>query len=264
MNVISELTGIGFDRVSVLDGADCGVEARRLVLAFIRYEAAAGPESLYGGAVIHPYYPVSQAAYRAARQWTDSCRKAGLQVRLAPEVRVKPIFARLTFLRTGRNTLAYLPETGSRFHVQIFLADEDWEVTDRLTEPRAPECGECKKCREACPTGAIGEREFDPERCLRYWMLNGQTPPDFIREHMGNRLIGCDLCQACCPMNRPGTAKPLTVSLEKLMDGSAVGELRPLIGSNYARKGRLRLQAEVILSSLGQTRKESVNETPAD
>ena len=69
---------------------------------------------------------------------------------------------------------------------------------------------ECTACMDACSTGAISEPlKLDPRRCIAinaWWTQDGRTcvtsyiPPE-IREKMGTRVHGCDVCQEACPRN---------------------------------------------------------------
>ena len=257
-----ELLRRGFARVCVLDGEEAGIGSRRLILCIMPYRACAGEGNGEAAGVIHPYYPASQRAYRTAREAAAEMAEKGIRVRLANDIRVKRILNRLPFLKRGRNTLSYLPETGSRFHVQILACDEEIPVTDRLeTAEHEVMCLSCRRCAEACPGGAIREDGFEKERCLRWWMLNGKCPPEAIMRKMGNRLIGCDACESCCPHNAPGAGEPPAAPLRELLAGGDREALAGMIGSNYARKNRILIQACAIAASRG--RKELLPEIRA-
>jgi epoxyqueuosine reductase len=81
--------------------------------------------------------------------------------------------------------------------------------------PSADHCGTCRRCVDACPTGAIveGLRSVDSRKCLSYWNIEqrGEIPPELHRP-MGSWLLGCDICQEVCPWNaqseRRGRAAP--------------------------------------------------------
>ena len=251
--LVQKLRDAGIDRVIVLDGAECGQPACGSVLiALWGYEAEANPAR--EGAWIHPYYFASQRAYRAAREAAESVPGASLR----DDIRVKPIFARLPGFSQGYNTLSYVEGLGSRFHVQVIATQDALPPTHRLTDaPHPLPCGECRRCAAACPTGAIGEEGFHRERCLRNWMMSGKPVPTEARA-MGNRLIGCDDCQRCCPKNPvPKGEAHVAVPLEDLLadPGAACAMLRERIGANLSIPNRVLSQACLIA---GSTRREDL------
>ena len=81
------------------------------------------------------------------------------------------------------------------------LVPDDADVADG--------CGACRRCLDACPTGAIiAPGIVDARRCLS-WLL--QQPGSFPIEHraaLGERIYGCDDCQEVCPPNRRTAASP--------------------------------------------------------
>ena len=240
----------GFDRIAVLEGSEAGIPEKRLILCFSFYQGAdaTGP---HADAVIHPYYPVSQRSYRIAKSFVSEYSQKGWRIRLDNHIRIKSILDRLPFLQRGRNTLSYMNGIGSRFHIQIMTSEEEIPVTDHPEEkPHSVFCGDCRKCLAHCPGKAISETGFSKEKCLRFWMLNGLCPPEEIMEKMGNRLIGCDECENCCPHNAAGSSDVRTVSLKDIIAGNAAGSLREMIGSNYARKNRLQIQGCSIAASM--------------
>ena len=81
-----------------------------------------------------------------------------------------------------------------------------------LDEPSADHCGTCRRCIDACPTGAILEslRSVDSRKCLSYWNIEhrGEIPQELHRP-MGNWLLGCDICQEVCPWNAQSVRRGL-------------------------------------------------------
>jgi epoxyqueuosine reductase len=79
-------------------------------------------------------------------------------------------------------------------------------VTDVEIEPSPPlelDCGTCRLCVDACPTGALDEPGvLDSTRCLSYWTQAAEPVPEPYREELGSQVYGCDICQDVCPWNR--------------------------------------------------------------
>ena len=71
-------------------------------------------------------------------------------------------------------------------------------------------CGTCTRCLDACPAGALtATRELDARKCIAYLTLEHREPlVGNERQQIGNWLVGCDLCQECCPWNRRTRLSP--------------------------------------------------------
>jgi epoxyqueuosine reductase len=99
----------------------------------------------------------------------------------------------------GKNTLLITRRLGSWVVLGTL-------VTDRELEPTPPldaDCGSCRLCVDACPTGALDEPgTLDSTRCLSYWTQAPAPAPAPYREHLGAQVYGCDICQDVCPWNR--------------------------------------------------------------
>jgi epoxyqueuosine reductase len=79
-------------------------------------------------------------------------------------------------------------------------------ITDVEIEPTPPldlDCGRCRLCIDACPTGALDEPGvLDANRCLSYWTQAPVPVPEEYRAELGASVYGCDICQDVCPWNR--------------------------------------------------------------
>ncbi len=73
-------------------------------------------------------------------------------------------------------------------------------------------CGDCTKCIDACPTGALRpDGRFDTRRCISYLTTEhkGDIPAELAGK-IGDRLFGCDECTLACPYlkDAPHCANP--------------------------------------------------------
>ena len=97
----------------------------------------------------------------------------------------------------GKHTLLLNRHEGSWFFLGEIFTDLDLP-TDA---PVRDHCGTCRRCIDICPTDAIvAPYQLDARRCISYLTieLKGSIPEEF-RAAMGNRVFGCDDCQAVCP-----------------------------------------------------------------
>lgn len=148
----------------------------------------------------------------------------------------------------GKHTLLLSRDAGSYF----FLGEL---FTDLPLPPDAPvgeHCGSCRACLEVCPTRAIvGPYQLDARRCISYLTIEHQgSIPESLRPLIGNRIFGCDDCQAVCPWNK--FARPTdetdfrprhgldSAQLVALMRWSEVEFLERTAGSAIRRLGHVR------------------------
>lgn len=98
----------------------------------------------------------------------------------------------------GKNCALINPKLGSWFVLGEIL-------TDIYLEPDQPlqgNCGDCNRCLQACPTGALEEPyRLNAYRCVSYLTQTPGYIPRDLRQAMGRQIYGCDLCQQVCPHN---------------------------------------------------------------
>jgi ferredoxin len=204
-----------------------------------------------GCASISTYYFAAQEAYLKAREIVNKLGQMGESATLCNDVRLKPLLNRMKDFTQGRNTLHYHREYGSRFHIQVIGLGAYYPMDESILRQNNEECdmcGSCRKCHQLCPANAITDEGFCRERCLRQHMLESTPVPEQMRKLMGNRLVGCDICQQVCPYN---ARLPVSETagecfrLEDILkqDEDAMSHLSVLIGRNMARAGRVLAQA---------------------
>lgn len=100
----------------------------------------------------------------------------------------------------GRNTQLILPQLGSYFFLGELIVSVPADAYD---SPIPSDCGDCRRCLDACPMHALTDSgHIDARRCLSYLTIEQRGPlsPE-ARRAMGSTLYGCDRCQLCCPHN---------------------------------------------------------------
>jgi epoxyqueuosine reductase len=100
----------------------------------------------------------------------------------------------------GKHSNLLNRETGSWF----FLGEIYTDLPLPTDQPLKNHCGDCVRCIELCPTGAIvGPYQVDARKCISYLTIESrESIPVELRPQMGNRIFGCDDCQVACPWNR--------------------------------------------------------------
>lgn len=99
----------------------------------------------------------------------------------------------------GKNTMAITRRHGSWVVLGTLVTTVDIEPTP----PLELDCGSCRLCIDACPTGALDDPGvLDATRCLSYWTQAAAPIPLPYRSELGDTVYGCDICQDVCPWNR--------------------------------------------------------------
>jgi epoxyqueuosine reductase len=104
----------------------------------------------------------------------------------------------------GKNACLIHPGGGSF----LALAGMVLDVPLASGTPAANRCGSCRRCMDACPTGALIEPGVvDARRCLATWTIEcrGATPRE-LWPLQKDYVFGCDVCQAVCPHNAASAA----------------------------------------------------------
>jgi epoxyqueuosine reductase len=159
----------------------------------------------------------------------------------------------------GKNTMLITRTHGSWVVLGTLVTDVEIEPSKRL----GLDCGDCRLCIDACPTGALDEPgTLDATRCLSYWTQAPGSIPEEYREPLESMVYGCDICQDVCPWNRgvekrragsapPAQAEPVVSLAEWLQaDGD---ELRRRYDRLYFPRNDVRYLRRNALVALGNS-----------
>lgn len=154
----------------------------------------------------------------------------------------------------AKNCAIISPKWGS----WIYLGDMITNIPFSPDTPVTEDCGECTKCIDACPTGAlVGPGVLNAQRCISFLtQTKGFLDEEFMVK-IGNRLYGCDTCQIVCPKNRgkswnhrpelqpdPETVKPLLLPILDLSNR----EFKERFGSSAAAwRGKKPIQRNALI-----------------
>ncbi|GAA0134584.1 tRNA epoxyqueuosine(34) reductase QueG [Paenibacillus sp. YSY-4.3] len=155
----------------------------------------------------------------------------------------------------AKNCMVISPKWGSWIYLGELITNIPFEPDTPVTE----DCGECTKCIDSCPTGAlVGPGELNAQRCISFLtQTKGFLEDEFMRK-IGNRLYGCDTCQMVCPKNKgkswnhrpelqpdPETVKPLLLPILDLSNR----EFKERFGSSAAAwRGKKPIQRNAVIA----------------
>jgi epoxyqueuosine reductase len=167
----------------------------------------------------------------------------------------------------GKSTMLVVPGLGTHLTLGTLLVDLELPAD----APAHARCGRCRRCLDACPTGALDEPyRIDARRCISYLTIEHRGPvaPE-LRPLLAPWLYGCDLCQEACPYNHgaatrrlaevagsPSGPPPLSeLALAELLALTSTGYRRLVRGRTLRRVDRAQLVRNAALCAGGLARR---------
>ena len=197
---------------NVADPCNVLPSARSVIVLIYDYHKQAFPEKLIGRigkAYQSRLYPGKKRLFGSRlRLMRDFLGAKGMEVGYRPAMPERQAAVRAGVGSFGCNTFVHEPGRGSYIGIVAMAVSAELEPAAAVSETRCFD--DCRRCFEACPTGALYEPyKMNPLQCIAF---NTYGPGNFpgapedipieIREKMGSWIYGCDLCQDACPMNQ--------------------------------------------------------------
>jgi epoxyqueuosine reductase len=192
-------------------------------------------------------YAWSADYHRRLRALLDSVARAVDEAVGEPVTRVacdtRPLAERALAARAGvgwigKHTNLIAPGLGSFVFLGEIVTTLELPPDDSVRKG----CGQCRRCVEACPTGALrGDYTIDANRCISDLTQRTDGIPAAMRPLVGSWVWGCDICQLVCPPTSEAgtngaracepldeeTAHPQLVDLLRLRSGTFKRRYRP-------------------------------------
>ena len=254
-------------------------EVKSLIVVTDSYWEEAFPPSLSGKIgrcyLKGLFCPEDNLPKRRRKEFRDFLQGLGMKTIYGPAP-ARLAGARAGVTHYGKNCFAFANEAAGQSSWVVnepYLVDRELEPDSATLKLGCPE--NCRKCLDACPTGALyAPLKMDPRKCIAYlsYFTDGEIPrPN--RPKMGTWVYGCDRCQEACPRNAKWMEKSKPVD-EALAARAGDFQLETLLSMSqehyeqkvwplvyYIRKENRRLwqrNAAVALGNLGDPDKAPV------
>lgn len=201
----------------------------------------------------------------------DFLEQKGINLGMRPSMAERQAAVRAGVASFGYNTFIFAPGRGSYVSPVAIAVDRELEAVKYKPENRCSD--NCRKCIEACPTGALYEPyKMNPLQCIAFhtyatgnFSLAPESIPYSIRENMGSWIYGCDICQDVCPYNQKKLKQELPpdaylqeksseidlLNLLHMDDSFYVEKVQPLLYGYIWKKSILQRNTAIALGNSG-------------
>ena len=151
----------------------------------------------------------------------------------------------------GKNTMLIIPGFGSYFYLMEILTTAS--IPFKRVEPIESMCGQCRRCLDACPTGALrAPYTHYADTCLSYLTIEwkGQLEPR-LSKIMRRCILGCDICQEVCPFNKASSGTEIMLPRAKEILDMNEADFQSVFGKTaFARPGLHKIKTNVQVALL--------------
>jgi len=207
---------------------------------------------------IGAFYMCSRRRRARLAAWEDAAAALGYKVKRGVMLPERAAAIRAGLGVHGLNGPLIAPGYGSFVDIAVLVLRAAPPPDARGPEhDLSPGCGDCGKCIEACPAGAISANGVDTRLCLRSYMNRLHELPEEYYPKMERRILGCDACQLVCPKNaalarkQPPADMLDCMKLENLLAGPDMACI-----SKYVQLDETSVKAQAVLAAANTGRRD--------
>ncbi len=207
----------------------CAKSVIVLVWDYFQYDFPEELKQMIGKAYMARAYtpPQGTVAHARVQLMKDYLTNGGCVVNSTIGLPARWMATKAGVTEFGKNNFAYHKEAGSYILITTLVIDKELEY-DKPT--MGNKCSpNCRLCMDACPTKAIYEPfKLDPRRCISFnnWVTQDNRGnissfvPYELRNAIGTKIHGCDICQDVCPRNQKKlkASKPIDKYIELIKE----------------------------------------------
>ncbi|NLB67041.1 MAG: tRNA epoxyqueuosine(34) reductase QueG [Bacteroidales bacterium] len=122
----------------------------------------------------------------------------------------------------GRNNFLISPKHGLRTLIGVIICNIPPEWLGERKEKIAEGCGECRRCIDACPEGALyAPFRLDARKCISYHTIESHELYSARPVEYKGQIFGCEICLRACPYDRESEGwEELRTNAEEILSKS--------------------------------------------